>query len=406
MAGLSLCLLVAVGAVTWALVDSDPYVAPRPPAEQDPVDAGAASGTLRALELAVRRGDVAGAEELAPQGDAAAARQLRAVVDNAEEIGVRDFGLRYVDEASAASADGTWSAAVDVTWRFARFDEAASRSEVTVRFRGDGDRVGVVGIGGGDLRTPIWMSGPVTVRRSPDTLVVDAGPASRAGEYDRRARTAVADVRAVLPQWQTGLVVEVPQDAAGLDAALDAEPGTYAGIAAVTSSTDGSSAPDTPIHVFLNPDIYDRLGRTGAQVVMSHEAVHVATDAPNSSMPQWLLEGFADYVALRDVDLPFSVTAGQIIKQVRRDGAPDALPGQAEFGSTDTHLGAAYESAWLACLVLADRGGEDDLVAFYEAMDDGAELNGELRSRFGWTEQAFVEAWQQRLTDLAVRSDA
>ena len=51
--------------------------------------------------------------------------------------------------------------------------------------------------------------------------------------------------------------------------------------------------------------------------------------------------------------------------------------------------------------MLADRGGEDDLVAFYEAMDDGAELNGELRSRFGWTEQAFVEAWQQRLTELA-----
>ena len=169
----------------------------------------------------------------------------------------------------------------------------------------------------------------------------------------------------------------------------------------MTSSTDGSSAPDAPIHVFVNPDIYDRLGPTGAQVVMSHEAVHVATDAPNSSMPQWLLEGFADYVALRDVDLPFSVTAGQVISEVRRNGAPDALPGPAEFGSTDTHLGAAYESAWLACLVLADRGGEDDLVAFYEAMDDGAELNGELRSRFGWTERAFVEAWQQRLTDLA-----
>jgi hypothetical protein len=107
-------------------------------------------------------------------------------------------------------------------------------------------------------------------------------------------------------------------------------------------------------------------------------------------MPQWLLEGFADYVALRGVDLPFSVTAGQIIEQVRREGPPDALPGPAEFGSTDTHLGAAYESAWLACLALADRGGED-----------GADLGRELRSRFGWTEPAFVEAWQQRLTDLA-----
>jgi hypothetical protein len=169
----------------------------------------------------------------------------------------------------------------------------------------------------------------------------------------------------------------------------------------VTSSTDGSNAPDSPIHVFLNPDIYDRLGPTGAQVVMSHEAVHVATRAPNSSMPQWLLEGFADYVALRDVDLPFSTTAGQIIEQVRREGAPKTLPGAAEFGSTDSHLGAAYESAWVACLVLADRGGEDELVDLYAAMDDGAELGRELRTRYGWTERAFVEAWQQRLTDLA-----
>ncbi len=401
MAGLSLCLLVVVGAVTWTLVDSDPYVAPRPEADQDSVDAGAAADTLRALELAVRRADAAAAEELAPEGDAATARHLRALVDNAAAIDVRDFRLRYVDEASSVSGDGTWAAAVDVTWRFAGFDEAPASSEVIVRFRGGDDRVDVVGVGGGDRRTPVWMSGPVTVRRSPDTLVVEASPAGRAGVYARQARTAVADVRAVLPQWQTGLVVEVPADAAGLDAALDAEPGEYAGIAAVTSSTDGSSAPDAPIHVFVNPDIYNQLGPTGAQVVMSHEAVHVATKAPNSSMPQWLLEGFADYVALRGVDLPFSVTAGQIIEQVRREGPPDALPGPAEFGSTDTHLGAAYESAWLACLVLAERGGEDDLVALYAAMDDGADLGRELRSRFGWTEPAFVEAWQQRLTDLA-----
>jgi hypothetical protein len=399
--GLSLFLLVAVGAVTWTLVDDDPYVAPRPPADEEPVDAVAASDTLRALEAAVRSGDGAGAEELAPEGDAAMTRHLGALVDNAEAVDLRDFRLRYVDEASAAADDGTWSAAVDVTWRFAGFDEAASQAEVLMQFRLDGDQVDVAGVGGGDARTPVWMSGPLTVRRSPDTLVVDVGPPGRAGRYERQAKNAVADVRAVLPRWQTGLVVEVPADAAGLDAALDAEPGEYAGIAAVTSSTDGSNAPDSPIHVFLNPEIYDRLGPTGAQVVMSHEAVHVATRAPNSSMPQWLLEGFADYVALRDVDLPFSTTAGQIIEQVRREGAPKDLPGAAEFGSADSHLGAAYESAWVACLVLADRGGEDELVDLYAAMDDGAELGRELRTRYGWTEQAFVEAWQQRLTDLA-----
>ena len=401
MAGLSLCLLVAVGAVTWTLVDSDPYVAPEPPTSADPVDEGEASRALNALQLAVERGDGSGAESLAPEGDVGTARQLRALVDNAKGLRVRDFGMRYVDEAGATSGDGTWPASVDVSWRFAGFDDAPSNSEVIVRFRRDGDRVDVVGIGGGDGRTPVWMSGPVTIRRSPDTLVLVAGPAERIAEYQRRARVAVGDVRAVLPRWRTGLVVEVPADAAGLDRALDAEPGEYDGIAAVTSSTDGTAAPDTPIHVFLNPDIFNRLRGAGAQVVMSHEAVHVATEAPNSSIPQWLLEGFADYVALRDVDLPLSVTAGQIIKQVRRDGAPTDLPGQVEFGGADTHLGAAYESAWLACLVLVDRAGEDALVALYESVDDGADLGRQLSSRFGWTEEAFVAAWRQRLTDLA-----
>ena len=88
------------------------------------------------------------------------------------------------------------------------------------------------------------------------------------------------------------------------------------------------------MHVFVNPDVFGRLRTAGAQVVMSHEAVHVATDAARSTVPLWLLEGFADYVALRDVDLPISTTAGQIIRQVRRDGVPEALPGPVEF---DTH---------------------------------------------------------------------
>ena len=401
MAGLSLCLLVAVGVVTWALVDSDPYVAPRPPVNEDPVDGDEASRSLKALQQAVTDGDRAAAESVAPEGDDATARLLRAIVDNAEALRVRDFRLRYVDEASAASGDGAWSAAVDVTWRFDGFDAAPSHAEVSFRFRRDDDRVDLVGVGGGGERTPVWLSGPVTVRRSSDTLVLAAGPTGRAAEYEQRARVAVADVGVMLPRLQPRLVVEVPADAAALDAALDAEPGEYAGIAAVTSSTDGSAAPGSPIHVFVNPEIYDRLGGIGAQVVMSHEAVHVATEAPNSTMPQWLLEGFADYVALRDVDLPFSVTAGQIIREVRREGPPDALPGPAEFGATDSHLGAAYESAWLACVVLADRAGEEALVGFYGEMNDGGDLADELSRRFQWTERAFVAAWQERLTDLA-----
>ena len=75
----------------------------------------------------------------------------------------------------------------------------------------------------------------------------------------------------------------------------------------------------------------------------------------------------ADYVALRGTDLQMSKAAGQVIAQVRAEGVPDALPGPAEFDSTAGHLGAAYEAAWLACLVVADLAGEEALVRVYDA---------------------------------------
>jgi hypothetical protein len=155
------------------------------------------------------------------------------------------------------------------------------------------------------------------------------------------------------------------------------------------------------VHVFVNPDVFERLPPTGAQVVLSHEAVHVATDAARSDLAPWLVEGFADYVALRDVDLPVSTTAAQIIGQVRRHGPPKTLPGPAEFATGTSHLGATYESAWLACVLLADSGGEQALVGLYDDVAAGVPLSRALRQRFGLTEAGLTRRWQQRLSDLA-----
>jgi hypothetical protein len=120
-------------------------------------------------------------------------------------------------------------------------------------------------------------------------------------------------------------------------------------------------------------------------------------------VPTWLLEGFADYVALRDVDLPVTTTAAQIIRQVRRGGVPDALPGQAEFDTRTTHLGATYESAWLACVLLAGRGGEGALVALYQDVEGGTALADALQRGFGLSEAGLTRLWQRRLSDLADR---
>jgi hypothetical protein len=401
MAGLSLSLLLVAGLLAWWLLDDEPYEATPPSEPVAQVRPALAAQTLRRFEQAVEDRDRRSARELAPAGDQRAAALLASVVDNARSLRVDDLTLRYVDEEGALAPDGSWTGAVDATWRFAGFDDAPARAEVTLRFVDAGDRVALMGVGDDGNRAPLWLSAPLQVRRTAGTLVMAAGSAAQADAYARRATAAVPVVRRVLSDWRPRLVVEVPGSAAALDRALAADPGRYANIAAVTTTVDGSVDPDAPVHVFVNPDVFGRLEPRGAQVVMSHEAVHVATDAATSDLPLWLLEGFADYVALRDLDLPLSTTAGQVIDQVRRDGPPDHLPGSAEFDTTTTQLGAAYESAWLACRLLAQTGGEGALLRLYRLVDGGRALGPALRATFAMTPAELTRAWRRSLSDLA-----
>jgi hypothetical protein len=392
-------LVVVLVAVFLATRD-DGYVANPGDDARPRAEAAEAAGVLRDLEAAVAARDADAAAALAG-GDSAAADRLRAVVANAEALDVADFTLRYVDETSAVSADGAWTGAVDMTWRFAGFDRDPVREEVLVGFDGSGPGATLTRIGGGDRRTPLWLSAALEVRRDADTLVLVAGSAEDADRYARQARVAVPAVRRVLPAWPGGLVVEVPATASDLDSMLAAEPGTYAGIAAVSTSVDGTLTPSSPTHVFVNPELYAGLGPVGEQVVMTHEATHIATAAPViTGVPLWLLEGFADYVALRDTDLPISKAAGQVIAQVRADGLPSSLPGPAEFDSSATHLGAAYEAAWVACLVIVDAAGEDALVRLYEDVSGGQGLAETLAATVGLDEAALVDRWRDRLDEL------
>lgn len=407
-----LFLLLVVGAVAWATLTPDRYVAGSadPGAGAAPpvvADGAAAAAAVEQVERAVQRRDPGPVAGLG--ADPAAQERLDAVVANARALDVADFDLRYVEETSPVDADGRWRAGVEVSWRFAGYDRDVASTETSVDLVTDeaGTRVvalaPVDGSGPSAGRSPVWLTGPVEVASSPTTLVVQAagsaGPDAEA--YDARADRAVDVVERVLTGWDRRLVVEVPAGEAGLDAALGVEPGTYGAIAAVTAAVDGAPT-GSPVHVFLNPEVYGQLQAQGAQVVMSHEAVHVATRAPSSgALPLWLLEGFADYVALRDVDLPLSTTAAQVAEQVREDGLPRTLPGQAEFATGATHLGATYEAAWVACLVLADRGGEEALVDLYDAVDSGGSVTQALQADFGWDEADLTAAWRDRLDALA-----
>ena len=111
---------------------------------------------------------------------------------------------------------------------------------------------------------------------------------------------------------------------------------------------------------------------------MSHELAHVATDAARSGTEPWLVEGFADYVALRDTNLPDGTTLGRAIAAARRDGVPEDLPAAADFDTRAADLQARYEEAWLACRIIAERLGERGLVSVYDAAAEGVTVKRAL----------------------------
>lgn len=373
----------------------DEYVAPPPAERSDVADPAVAAATVAALQDDLD--DPTAAGELGTDGPAA--DLLTVIARNVAAMRLTDVTLAYVTETGTTAGDDAWDGLVAVTWRVAGFDRASARAEVPVSFA-DGGRT-IAAIGADAKRLPLWLTGPVVVRRVPGALVVVAGEATDIELLARRTRRAVAATRPLLGRGD-GLVVEVPADSQQLHRALGADRGAYDAIAAVTAPVDGSTAPRSPVHVFINRSVYDGLDPVAAQVVMTHEAVHAVTGAALvRGAPLWLVEGFADYVALRDVALPVARTAAQVIRQVRRDGLPDALPADSDFDPGASHLGTLYEAAWQVAVTLAEHGGEDALVAFYRDVLDGTALDAALRRHFAWSEADLTAAWRSRLAALA-----
>ena len=410
--------MVAAVVVFLLVRGPDTAVLPSPPPRSgsSSADAGAdsradaAAALLSQLQAALQHGSRAAAVALAAPGDPDAARELAELRANVRGVGISQLSLRYVDENDGRLTeaqerefgDRAWMADVELAWRIRGFDTHGSRLEVGLTFveTEHGAAFVTAREDVGDA-TPLWMLDRLDVRRTARSLVAVAGGDSAPARFSELADQAVADVRTVLPRWRGRLVVEVPRDESELGRVLGSEDGEYAGIAAVTTTVDGSLSPNAPVHIFVNPRVFDPLGPQGSQIVMSHEATHVATGAAVSTMPAWLLEGFADFVALDHVDLPVSVTASQILARVRRQGPPAHLPGKREFDPQNKALGASYEAAWLACRLLGERYGERRLIAFYRASDRAGSTAGPFRTLLKTDQSDFTRSWRRYLEQLA-----
>ncbi len=391
--------LILVGSACSQDVAIDP---PRP-ADSATAPGAGAQAALDGLQRAIVSGTRQDAESLASPGSA---ESLGWVHDNAGTLGVTDLELRYVDEGPALSeteraefgADA-WRGTVDLSYAYRGFDQHPARIETEVVLVPEGDRVRLGPFGGPGVRTPLWLVDQLAVVRTERSLVAVAG--SAAGRYPGLVTTAVREVQRVLESWRGSVVVEVPESGEQLEAALNATPGQYDNIAAVTTTADGALDPGAPVRILVNPTVFGKLRARGAQVVMTHETTHVALDAPFATMPTWLLEGFADYVALDRAGVPVSLAAGQILRRIRKDGLPDGLPTSEELSPTATGLGATYEEAWLACRFLAQQYGARKIIAFYGAVNAGSSAAEAFESVLGTTESQFVSDWRQDLARLA-----
>lgn len=396
-AGLSLFVVAAVVVTLVQGARHDVDTAPVDVPRASPRDA---AGTLARFVSGVGSRDADALASLAPAGDAVAGERLAGVADTAAALDLRAVTARYVDQVGTVASDGTWSGTVELTWQVARLDDAPARAEVVVTFTPDDDGLAIAGFGaGGAARVPLWLRGRLAVAKAPGVLVMVDGTASEAESVVRRVDSGIDVVRRVLPGRIGPVVVEVPASAGDLDETLGVQEGTYAGIAAVTAPVGSAADEDGPVHVFVNPDVTAGLRRAGAQVVMSHELVHVATDAVRWPVEPWLLEGFADYVALRDTRLPDRVTLRRAIEAARRDGVPRSLPAAGDFDTRARDLQARYEEAWLACRVLAQRVGERRLIAAYDAASRGVPLDRALR-RVGLPRAELTALWRVELRNL------
>ncbi len=325
---------------------------------------------------------LAWAEGFGPDGSRVAAASWAARL----ALGVDDVDLTLVSVGDAPDrSDGTRSAVVRVSWSVSddavlgAAEEATSTIGARVRSAGDGRAVDLLGFEPSSSSSspdsvPLWLSGDVTVAGS-ETLpvvVVAGGDGPGVPGADALAGVGEAQVRALTATSGRAVVVVPPsRDSAG--AVLGRAPADLGSVAGVATTLPGVGLPA----VVLNPAEFERMDPRGRQVVVTHELTHALTGVVGTSAPTWLVEGFADWVALHDDTAPLATSAGALLTQVAQSGPPDALPTDEDLAWPTS--GAAYQGAWLSLVVLAkEHGGDATVLEVYRSVVGGAPVSEAL----------------------------
>lgn len=257
----------------------------------------------------------------------------------------------------------------------------------------------------GDLSaTDLWDYGRVIVVRTPTVLVL-GHPGTRPLMQAIAAQVA-GDIPRVSAVWGRGwperAVVLLPSTQHELGRVVD-DNGDLDNIAAVATAEVqiGSGRPD-PVgnRIGINPANWPKLSPLGQRIVLTHELTHVATRAVTSAAtPTWLAEGFADYVGYLGSGVPTTFVAQDLGSALRAGRGPRRLPSPNAFNGSSARLSVAYESAWMACRLIAQRWGQATLVHFYAAvarsrLDPATAVDLTMRRLLHVSVAAFTARWR------------
>jgi len=322
-------------------------------------------------------------------------------------LGAEAVELRYVSGGDVADhADGSASATVDVSWRaggeIGLSDTSAHTSSVTFRVAPQADgRFSLVSAAPKDGALPLWLAGAVTVERTAGAVVIQVDGGDDELPAESMATTARSAVGRVVPGTKGDVTVISPHTQSQMARLVGQPLDQVRQIAAVTTRLDGRGGSSADTVIVLNPAVFSTMDRRAAQVVLTHEATHLLTHAVGTRAESWVVEGFADFVALHDDTASLSISAGQILAEVKAGRAPKHLPTTTDFGAESHGLGAVYESAWMIFRMLAQTYGDDRVVEFYEAVLSGTALDTALSASFGLTVDQLTARWQDYLAKSA-----
>jgi hypothetical protein len=246
----------------------------------------------------------------------------------------------------------------------------------------------------------IWDLGPVRVVHGKESLVLGDAPMKELQSLAAEADRGVHDVGVVWRRpWSHHPVIVFPQSQSDMATLIGNDGKGLSQIAAVTTGSfeSGLSRGD---RVVVNPSAWRTLGSLGRRVVLAHEITHLATRAITvDDVPIWLSEGFADYVAYQAVQVPTNVVAGDVLDDVRKGKGPKNLPQDADFDAARGDIAAAYEGAWLACRMIAERYGEKRLIALYVSYANSKSVpeSGQIKATLDISESQLVKQWRAYL---------